>query len=299
MTARTFRRAADLMLPVLLTLFLLLKSPQSAAFAEEAMRAALGKVLPVLIPYAILSRMILAALPASAGIGGRILTVYLAGAVCGAPVGAGLLGELTENGTLDKKTAGRLLPAVCHTSPAFCTAVVGQTVGSPALGAAIWCFSVLLAIPRLFLVLRCVKKSNREKKAAPGAPPPSARASGLGSAIRASAVMAGNVLCSILFFYTLAATVLSCLPPNAALAALLSSLLEVSSGVLAAGALPARACCCTAAFAAVFGGLCVGVQVRSAVHGVPILPYFLQKLTAGVASAVFFYAFSRFFGLFP
>ena len=278
------------MIPVLLTLLLLLKAPQSSALAGEAMQAAIRQVLPVLIPYCILSRMILAHLPASSGAHGRILTAYLTGAVCGAPVGAGLLAKLTEDGTLDRKEAERLLPSVCHTSPAFCAAVIGQTVGSTAVGAAMWCFSVLLGLPGLLSALKRAGGRTAPAFTGPG---------GLGDAIRASSIMAGNVLCSILFFYTLSGTLMSWLRQSGLPAAIVSSLLEVSSGVLAAAALPAEFRCAVAAFAAVFGGLCVCAQVRAAVPGVSVLPSLIRKLTAGVIAAVLFYAFPSFFELFP
>lgn len=301
------------LLTVLAALGLLLWMPaQAAEGARQGLALCAQVLIPSLLPFLILSSLCTAlGLPALlAGTCAPLLTrlglppvcaaPLLLGLTGGYPVGAAALAELVRAGTLTDEAASRALPWCNNTGPGFIVGVAGAAVfGSVRAGLALYLCHVLAA---LALALASAKRCGGGAAMLP-APPSSSLAAALPDSVRSAATAMLGICAYVVFFSVLtallrAAGVFSALSAALALrfgtemrfaSALLSGLLELSSGVGAMRGLPptpGNAALC--AFLLGFGGLSVHAQTLYAVSGTTIkcARHFAGRIVHGLLSAL-------------
>ncbi len=272
-----------------LFLLFLLFSRGTAAAANKALSLVLARVLPSLLPFMVLSGILLRLDRAGERNGKGSRRAVFFGFLCGVPVGASLLADL-EDGEKE-----RVLPLASLLSPSFCVSFLGDAYGSPLVGALLFLSSLLAALlaHRLLHKKRTARKSSPKKENAGPLSLPALLTGAVGSA----ASSAGTVAVCVVFFSCLSSA-LGALAERvgapARILPLLSGLLEVSSGCASALALPRPVSLPLCAFFVGFGGLSAAFQSLSAAKTDKLLPYLLEKLLTGALSLLFFLFFSLF-----
>ena len=251
-----------MLLVLLLATAGLLLAPQAAASgALQGLRACAARVIPALLPFFVVSRM-LTALPlptpgrradrlfhALFGVRAACLPALLTGLLGGYPAGAAAVTELYRAGALSKAEAERALCFCNNSGPGFFAGLIGTAVlGDIRRGLILYGLHALSALLTGLLL--------------PGSAPP-----------------------AVLRTVRREKPVLSSLLPNRLAEALACGALELSSGILLLSGPGAEAAC---ALLMGWGGLCVHFQAMSLWQTAGLRPhgYFSAKLLHGLLSAV-------------
>ena len=280
-----------MLLVLLLAAAGLLLAPQAAASgALQALRACAARVIPTLLPFFVVSRM-LTALPlptpgrradrlfrALFGVRAACLPALLTGLLGGYPAGAAAVTELYRAGALSKAEAERALCFCNNSGPGFFAGLIGAAVlGDVRRGLILYGLHAFAALMTGLLL--------------PGSAPPAALrtvrrekpvlSSLLPEAVQGSCAALLQVSGLIVFFSSMLAVLQA-----AGLTALLAcGALELSSGILLLSGPGAEAAC---ALLMGWGGLCVHFQAMSLWQTAGLRPhgYFSAKLLHGLLSAV-------------
>lgn len=293
-----------------LALLLFFYSDRALASAKEALGLCARSLIPSLFPYLVLSELIIKsglgvkisrifARPAKKlfGIGGEGACAFFCGAVCGFPVGALTAVTLYEEGDISKTEASRLLLFCNNTGPGFLISGVGAAMFGSAR------FGVLLYVVQLFcaLIIGVVSKKFRVPDKCPAAAR-QMRKSVLGAPLFTDAVAcaAKNMIsvCGYIVFFSVLSGVLSSFFPEA----VVSGLLEISSGCAAAAELLSSGASETlaasvCAFVVGWSGLSVHAQTAAICRksDIPLLPYIAAKFVQGALCSLFvFLCFTAF-----
>ena len=301
MTAAT-TRPFPYRLPLLFSLIVLFLvfAAQTTGFVKEGLSLCAHTVIPALFPHLVLSDLL------SAEIGGqqkkgltatlcRYLRLpsctpilFLAGALCGFPIGARLAVQLQKKGVLSPESAKDLAAFTNNTSPAFLVGAVGASLfSSPRIGWLLLASQLTASFLCLVLTrpLRPALKADDLRAIEPkGAP-------SLVDAIRRAASTMLAISAFILFFSVVSGFVLLWFPR---LALPLVSFLEVSnacrtaSGIYASAPAPVLA---WTAFAVGFGGLSASMQSAMCAKeaGISLKGYLPRKLLVGILTAIIFF----------
>ncbi len=304
------------LLPVLAVFALLLRMPEAASEgAQQGLALCAGVVIPSLLPFLILSGLAAAlGLPAflarvcapalkALGIPPACAAPLLLGLTGGYPVGAAALGELVRAGALTPEEGARALPYCNNTGPGFLVGFVGGAVfGSVPAGLMLWLCHALAALTLAVCGGRRRAKDAPAWDAAPGG--------GLAAALPESVQRAARTMldiCAYVVFFSVLTALLRAsgvfLSLAAALSgvfgtelrfftALLSGLLELSSGVGAMrGMPPTPPNAALSAFLLGFGGLSVHCQTLCAVSDAKIkcARHFAGRIAHGLISAALAY----------
>ena len=285
-----------MLLVLLLAAAGLLLAPQAAASgALQGLRACGTRVIPALLPFFVVSRM-LTALPlptrgrradrlfrALFGVRAACLPALLTGLLGGYPAGAAAVTELYRAGALSKAEAERALCFCNNSGPGFFAGLIGAAVlGDVRRGLILYGLHALSALLTGLLL--------------PGSAPPAALRrkkpqlpSLLPEAVQGSCAALLQVSGLIVFFSSMLAVLraagLTALLPNRLAEALACGALELSSGILLLSGPGAEAAC---ALLMGWGGLCVHFQAMSLWQTAGLRPhgYFSAKLLHGLLSAV-------------
>lgn len=293
-----------MLLVLLLAAAGLLLAPQAAASgALQGLRACGTRVIPTLLPFFVVSRM-LTALPlptpgrradrlfrALFGVRAACLPALLTGLLGGYPAGAAAVTELYRAGALSKAEAERALCFCNNSGPGFFAGLIGTAVlGDVRRGLILYGLHALAALMTGLLL--------------PGSTPPAALrtvrrekpvlSSLLPEAVQGSCAALLQVSGLIVFFSSMLAVLraavlraagLTALLPNRLAEALACGALELSSGILLLSGHGAEAAC---ALLMGWGGLCVHFQAMSLWQTAGLRPhgYFPAKLLHGLLSAV-------------
>lgn len=293
-----------MLLVLLLATAGLLLAPQAAASgALQGLRACAARVIPALLPFFVVSRM-LTALPlptpgrradrlfrALFGVRAACLPALLTGLLGGYPAGAAAVTELYRAGALSKAEAERALCFCNNSGPGFFAGLIGTAVlGDVRRGLILYGLHALSALLTGLLL--------------PGSAPPAALrtvrrekpvlSSLLPEAVQGSCAALLQVSGLIVFFSSMLAVLraavlraagLTALLPNRLAEALACGALELSSGILLLSGHGAEAAC---ALLMGWGGLCVHFQAMSLWQTAGLRPhgYFSAKLLHGLLSAV-------------
>ena len=264
-----------MLLVLLLAAAGLLLAPQAAASgALQGLRACAARVIPALLPFFVVSRM-LTALPLPTP--GRRVDRLFRGLLGGYPAGAAAVTELYRAGALSKAEAERALCFCNNSGPGFFAGLIGAAVlGDVRRGLILY---GLHALSALLTGLHL-----------PGSAPPAALrtarrekpvlSSLLPEAVQGSCAALLQVSGLIVFFSSMLAVL-----PNRLAEALACGALELSSGILLLSGPGAEAAC---ALLMGWGGLCVHFQAMSLWQTAGLRPhgYFSAKLLHGLLSAV-------------
>lgn len=266
------------------------------AAATDAAMLWWSRVLPSLLPYLILTGMIVRLAPTGGGnvfgISRLAWSALLLGAVGGYPVGARVIGEARRQGTVEARTADRLLACCNLMNPGFVVSVTAVGIfhsAKAAIPMAISLYSVVLL--SFFLLARSKTEPQRTN------PNPFSAAvltESIQSGIQAilgigACILFCSVLLSLLNSLRLPyALAWLCSIPEATVSAVLSGLMEMTLGVQAVANLPLSvplrlAVCC---FFLQFGGASVFLQTLTVAKLQRPMRYLLRKGCMGILSAV-------------
>ena len=288
-----------MLLVLLLAAAGLLLAPQAAASgALQGLRACGTRVIPALLPFFVVSRMLTAlSLPtpgrradrlfrALFGVRAACLPALLTGLLGGYPAGAAAVTELYRAGALSKAEAERALCFCNNSGPGFFAGLIGAAVlGDVRRGLILYGLHALSALLTGLLLPgsappAALRTARREKPQLPSLVP---------EAVQGSCAALLQVSGLIVFFSSMLAVLraagLTALLPNRLAEALACGALELSSGILLLSGPGAEAAC---ALLMGWGGLCVHFQAMSLWQTAGLRPhgYFSAKLLHGLLSAV-------------
>ena len=297
---RFFRSGLLLLLSGVLLWFLADAAAVRTA-AAEALRLCAGSVIPALLPFLIVSDLLislefdrslsprLSGLMALYGLPGCAGSALLLGLIGGYPIGARTAAALYRQGRLTRPEAECLLSFCNNSNPVFLISVLGVGVfGSRRIGVWLWLIHLLSALLTGLLFRRRRSSSPRERPPVPPEPP--ALTTALSGALARSASSMLSISVCVLFFYVL-------LTPLRSLAGQLPSLLigltelfsltprltaDLPGLVLAAGC-------------AGWGGCSVLLQTAAVLQesGLSRKPCLRGKALQGLLSALLAWLFSR------
>ena len=311
-------RSRTALLPPLALLALLLWMPaDAAAGARNGLSVCAGVIVPSLFPFLILSGLLraqglpdmlarrLGPLLARLGLPSVAAVPFFLGLCGGYPVGADAVASLVRDGVLSPEEGARLLPVCNNTGPGFIIGVAGSAVfGSARVGALLYVCHIIASVS---LALLARKRAVSPEKRPVSQPPrgisafPECVSSAVGATLNiCGCVVFFSVLTALVkrsgLFDFLAAIIARRFHLELRLtAALLTGLLELSSGVAALRGMTASPqALALAAFLLGFGGLSVHVQTLQTVSGTKIrcARHFAGRIIHGLLSAAYAVLFS-------
>ncbi len=229
----------------------------------------------------------------------EVILPCMVGMICGFPVGARYVCELTKKGKLTKQEADCILAASNCAGPAFVISTIGAGMFSSAkTGVSLWLVSTgTSAVLSLILLPSYTPPPMPALKAGRSYRPKPAFSEILCLSAKSTSLAVLNIACLITYFYTLS-DVLSDLIVKAGQSELLSAasavILELGGGCRRAGELSMPYSLCLSAFGVGFGGMCVYCQVKSEAHeGADMRKYLLIKAVCGAISALFAFFYCK------
>ena len=274
-------------------LFFLIIDTKNATFAAiNSLILCARNVIPTLFPFFVISGLlvntgivaILAKIlsPVSNILfktSGNGAVVFLMGIICGYPTGAKVVSELYCEGSIEKNEGERLLAFCNNSGPLFVIGAVGEMMlGNHKTGVILYIIHVISAILTgvifgLFSKREIINQKNEFKTYTLG----EAMSKSIESAVKSILNVCGYVV----FF-----GVLSSLTENL----FINSLLEVTNGAkkLSESGLNTEIMLILISFVIGFGGICVLLQVQSAVSsaGLSVKLYTMGKIIQAILSAV-------------
>ena len=255
---------------------------------QRSLHLCAGTIIPALFPYLAasellvssgagerLARKISAPIRALFGISPCGAVVYFMGLLCGFPVGASMAAAYVRRGKLSRQEQEHLLCFCNVPSAAFVVNAVGVSLyGNLALGWRLWGIS-LISAALVGVGYRCLFHRRSAELPRETAPEPIGLSPRDGNPLSRAAMGMLSVVSTVLFFGALLgalhAAIQRVVPMEggalANLSALLSAVLEMSSGVCAIAALPQVHSVVLCAAALGWGGWSVQYQLLSASGG--------------------------------
>ena len=280
MTTGKYRPVLVRTICILICFMLILFSDTAFSAAENAIELTLRSVIPVLLPYAVLSNII-SDLQSSDSKISAIITAFIIGNICGAPVGAISISRLYANGVISKKEAGCLLPSVSCVSPAFCIIAVGSNMlKNKAFGVFIW--STQLVINAVILAFYLIYHAKSKEKI----PIIAKKKSTFADAIKRSGGALCSVSVSIVLFSVISAVISEMLHLNGLAECVISAVFEFCGGCERASALYFPMSFIICSFALGFGGLSVYSQICASTSDISKTRYLVTKLITGSISSL-------------
>lgn len=254
------------------------------------------KVLPVLLPFFIVSSLISTYITFS-----PILTTLLLGVLCGYPMGAKNIKDYYVQGYFSKDTAQRLLTICNHASPMFligyvCTMQLKNTVPLPIFLFSIYWPPALLGI---YYALRYKKKTATASSASMVYPKQQSRTVTLDESIEHSLLLICKIGCYIMLYSILCNILMevgSSLENSVfsgwsnLFIPFLTGILEMTTGIASIAQTQAPSIIKIALITAIasFGGCSSISQTQSAIKGTTLsmVPYVISKLICGLLSGL-------------
>lgn len=221
------------------------------------------------------------------GVSGHCAVPIIAGALCGFPTGAAGVAALRRQGIISQEDCRRGLLLASSASPGFLVVGVGAAMlGSPRYGVILYVIQLLAIFLVGFLDARLKK---RKSDTAPQKEV-SFSAFSFASALRASLHEATDAIISVcgsvVFFSGLTGILLSVPSVPTPLLCLLSSCLELTSGIsLTASKLPTAPALVVIAAAVGFSSFSVHAQVAAVGEDLPMGAYMRKKAATSLLSA--------------
>lgn len=293
---------------LLLLIFLLIHPQEGLAAAKEGMSLWLNTMLPTLLPFIILTGLLI-----QTGKIERLLTpmeplfrfalgtslyggyVFLLGMLCGYPMGVKLASDFYRAKKIDRREAHYLTTFCNHASPAFLLTYVGQHCLNGAMPARWLLICPLTADLICMLFFRfLVYKGHTSSLSCNEKKETSAASAG---GIFDVSIMNGFETITrlggyIFLFSILAGCIHYYWPFPPVYQYLLLSFTEITSGLslLTSSGLSASVRIVTSVAAAAFGGLCVLAQTRSILsRDLSLLPYAVSKCISSLLAGVLSY----------
>lgn len=295
-------------IPALLFLVLILVYPaQSITAAKEGLNISLYLVLPSLFPFAVISSYIACNLTLPdflcrifskiSGISKSGAAPFYLGLLSGYPVGAILTADAVKSNILTKGEAEHLLPFCNACGPLFLIGVAGFGMfGGYEQGYFLYLVHISAVLLTMFILRVFAPKSEMNENFC-------VKPHKLTEILDMATNNILKVIAAIIFFSVVCEVVKKCgifeifLP----VPAIGYGFLEITNGLnkLALSSLPPRITLSIASFLCGFSGLCIYLQVKSAVGGLNIstFKYLLYKLLIAVSAFILSYVLFPFFPL--
>ncbi len=292
-------------------IFMLIYSKQVIRYSKEAMDMCYELIIPTLLPFFVCSGLLIYSgfgsilARAAGGIMRPLFNVapsgaaaFVLGIISGFPLGAATAAQLYGCGSISKSEAERLLAFCNNSGPLFIIGSVGTAIyGRPIYG-------VLLYIIHIIASILAGMIFSRYGSAHHNAPPmrldtvdmplTEVFSTALGNASKSMI----TVCFSIIFFSSLSRAALDLLPLHPMLDALISGIVEFSTGTIKTAALSYglyEKLILTSLIVG-FSGISVHIQVMAMTsgYGLSLKPYILGKAAHGAIAAALTAAAARF-----
>lgn len=315
------------MLYLALIILFLAFADVSVVSAKEAVSVFLYSVLPSLLPFFILSKMLLSSsLPGKMsnslsplmlplfGVPGAGAAALIPGLLCGYPVGAAACADLRKNGHLTEVEAQRLSASTSNTGPFFVVGAVGAAFCRSTSAGIVLLATHIAAGLAVGILFRFKKPTQvRTPPLAPCETPPLAPRQNpkpnLGTAVAASVKDVANVGGYIVFF----SVIIGIIRSTGVLATFgeiflgnnykifegtISGMIEMTTGcgILAETGTELKVVMPFLAFIIGFGGLAVHAQIISILNKANIraMPFVIGKISQGILASFFTYLILKF-----
>lgn len=307
--ALAWRAAGDLLLAAVFFTLLLLRGQAVAAGVRQGLVTLGQTLIPALFPFLILSEWLMqsgagklltrpfcGAVSKLTGLSRATASAFLIGLVCGTPVGCLFAAALWKKGEIGERDRDRLMLFSNNPGLGFMVGAAGAVCGDSRLGVVLWCLVTAAALTACALARLLFGKGPETANM----PHNGIEKCGFDLPIYISAATANMV--RVGGFFLAAAGLIGGLDALTGTWPLIlrvgyKGLLELSAGVLAAGALSTRAAFLCCAFTAGFAGLTIALQLRSlAGEAAPPLPLYLSaRLFVGALAVLFARAYLALF----
>ncbi len=237
--------------------YLLLRPSLAGGEVKNAVKFCVEVIIPSLFVFLVLSKLVLGQLITLAG---RALpfALIISGAVSGFPVGAKIIRELYENGSLSKKQAELLLSCSDNASVSFIVSFAGAGVlGSLRAGLLLFWGKLLISALWYFAASK-IYLLPWEREFLPG---PDYPKSTLPQAIKDASRTMAEICAAIVFFMCLSGVITRFLPANEYVQSFVRGFFEFSGGIGICGRMPPGAGYVVTAMLIGWSGICVHMQV--------------------------------------
>ena len=278
------------LLLLLSMIFLILDSRCAADSAREALILCGKTLIPSLFPLFVLGGMLVPALaqiriPGLSRILGFPEGYFLLGLLGGYPLGAACIARATQRGELRSQDAERITGLCSLCGPGFLFGVVG-TLLSPGAAAVVFALQLEAAL------LTAALWPGAAGIQSPARTETVSLSDALNKAVRSILTVCGWVTLAAVAAGFLRRWVFPFLPEG--IAVVLTGLMELTNGILAAGNLGKDARFLLCALFASFGGISVLLQIRGVSPGIRMGQCIAQKAVHGILTAILAFLYQRF-----
>lgn len=262
---------------------LILDASTAAIGVREGVDLCINAVIPALFPFLFLSGMlnrivtghpisILRPIGRLCRIPSGAEGIFLTGLISGYPVGATMVANAFQNGSLSETDARRMLGFCNQAGPAFLFGMLGPVIKNNALLWVIWGLQIFSAVFTAILLPRTATTICTHKEL-----PPITVTDSMKRAIHTMAMICGWVILFRVLLVFAKQWFLGCLSPEIQI--LLTGCLELSNGCTSLSTLESGglAMVFSGLFLS-FGGVCVGMQTASVCGSLGTGMYFPGKL---------------------
>ncbi len=295
-----------LILTIICTAAMLLMPSQSIEGARQGINLCLNAVIPSLFPFFVCSRLMIScgiaqllgkkigkAFNLLFGVNKSCSFVFIAGLLCGYPIGAKIVGDMYREGQCTKNEAQRMLGFCNNSGPLFIIGTVGiGMLNSAGSGLILYIAHILSAITT-GIILRIILPS---KSVLPNICLQTASIKGsfhdaLTDSIKSIAAVCGNIV----FFSVIISAVkniISTIIPSPTGQGLLCGLIEISTGINILSQNPSLP---LIGFLLAWSGISVIMQVDGIISptGLSTLRFTVAKLIQGILGGAFTYLLSQ------
>lgn len=297
---------------ILLLLFLLLFPQEALLSAREGMQLWLNVLLPTLLPFIILTGILIRTDLISSllkplepfwkkvfGISSAGAYALFFGLLCGYPLGAKLTSDLYTGRKISRQEAQYLLTFTNHASPVFIrsylihTCMNGQVAASEVFGLLLGSSFITMLLMRLWFWFSqknsALEFYGTKKEASPSDSPGVLLDASIMNGFETITRLGGYIL----MFSILTASIHHFQKNQTLLSSVLFCLLEMTSGLhqLAYSSLSLEIKYLCALITVILGGVCITMQTRSlTTEELSLLPYLASKLLNALIVTVLFFA---------
>ena len=279
-----------LLMILFLSIFCLILLPaQAVAGATEGLRLCGTAVIPALLPFLFLTRLIVSYLPQAKssksylGISSQCWPAVLLGFIGGYPTGVSAAVSLYETGKASKQDVQNTLRVCNNSGPGFFVSIIGlKLFQKPLVGFILYGIHLLSGI--LILLMNSTGSASYSIRRVPDEEKSFHQT--FQEALVASCSTMLQICGTVILFSTLLSILRIILPAQLLP---LSGFLEITTGILSLNASPTSFVLCSIFMG--WGGLCVHAQALSLWHRAGIAPkgYWRGKLLHGTLSGILAY----------
>lgn len=291
---------------------ILCNASASIMYAKDAMNICFEMIIPTLFPFFICSGMLIYSgfcevlakvfkicMKPLFGINPAGSSAFILGIVSGYPLGAITAGELYENNYISKTEAERLLAFCNNSGPLFILGSVGAAVyANMSFGIMLYVTHILAALS-VGIIFRFYKKNSFVQLPTIMTSPKRSVGEIFNIALNNAIKNIFTVCGAVIFFSIISRILLDFFPFKGTLYALLSGIMEFTTGTVNISNIsaPIAEKLILTAFIVGFAGISVHMQVIAVIakYNLSLIPYFTGKFIHGILSALYMLIYLHFF----